>query len=103
MQSTAYQQELDRTRSFKSQLLKLESIVNKPGDTAQINQVSLFPLAFWVLQEQVVAGAPLHMSAAAPHRQREFLSHRGNSFVVRVGQFGRDTHAGFVPISKRSD
>lgn len=42
MQSTAYQQELDRTRSFKSQLLKLESIVNKPGDTAQINQVSLF-------------------------------------------------------------
>lgn len=39
MQSTAYQQELDRTRSFKSQLLKLESIVNKPGDTAQINQV----------------------------------------------------------------
>lgn len=42
MQSTAYQQELDRTRSFKSQLLKLESIVNKPGDTAQINQVPLY-------------------------------------------------------------
>ncbi|XP_066142168.1 potassium voltage-gated channel protein Shab isoform X1 [Euwallacea fornicatus] len=42
MQSSAYQQELDRTRSFKSQLLKLESIVNKPGDTAQINQVPLY-------------------------------------------------------------
>ncbi|KAH1010571.1 hypothetical protein HUJ05_004846 [Dendroctonus ponderosae] len=42
MQSSAYQQELDRTRSFKSQLLRLENIVNKPSDSAQINQAPLY-------------------------------------------------------------
>ncbi|CAG9761526.1 unnamed protein product [Ceutorhynchus assimilis] len=42
MQSSAYQQELDRTRSFKSQLLRLDDIINKPGDSAQINQVPLY-------------------------------------------------------------
>ncbi|XP_050301644.1 potassium voltage-gated channel protein Shab [Anthonomus grandis grandis] len=42
MQSSAYQQELDRTRSFKTQLLRLDDVRGKSDSAAQINEVPLY-------------------------------------------------------------